>query len=144
MIHALCFIEFKSLLLENIIFIKPKSVVTKNCMTVLHFLGIGNITGGFLRALRFPPPSKGSYSPNVLGKRDSLAAVLSPGRVAQISQVKKCDKNITKIQRQQQQKIQNTKNKSKLSLSSLVSPDPLRPSHPLSLTSKGRVSVYIQ
>jgi hypothetical protein len=40
----------------------------------------------FLRALRFPPPSKGSYSPNVLGRRDTVAAVLSPGRVAQISQ----------------------------------------------------------
>jgi hypothetical protein len=42
--------------------------------------------GGFLQALRFPPPSKGSYSPNVLGRRDTVAAVLSPGRVARISQ----------------------------------------------------------
>jgi hypothetical protein len=42
--------------------------------------------GGFLRVLRFPPPSKGSYSPNVLGRRDTVAAVLSPGRVARISQ----------------------------------------------------------
>jgi hypothetical protein len=48
----------------------------------------GSRTGGFLRALRFPPPSKGSYSPNVLGGRDTVAAVLSPGRVARISQRK--------------------------------------------------------
>jgi hypothetical protein len=46
----------------------------------------GSRTGGFLRVLRFPPPSKGSYSPNVLGRRDTVVAVLSPGRVARISQ----------------------------------------------------------
>jgi hypothetical protein len=46
----------------------------------------GSRIGGFLRALRFPPPSKGSYSPSVLGRRDTIAAVLSPGRVARISQ----------------------------------------------------------
>jgi hypothetical protein len=46
----------------------------------------GSRIGGFLRALRFPPPSKRSYSPNVLGRRDTVAAVLSPGRVARISQ----------------------------------------------------------
>jgi hypothetical protein len=45
----------------------------------------GSCTGGF-RVLRFPPPSKGSYSPNVLGRRDTVAAGLSPGRVARISQ----------------------------------------------------------
>jgi hypothetical protein len=43
-------------------------------------------TGDFLRVLRFPPPSKGSYFPNVLGRRDTVAAVLSPGRLARISQ----------------------------------------------------------
>jgi hypothetical protein len=52
--------------------------------------------GGFLRALRFPPPSKWSYSPNALGRRDTVAAVLSPGRVAQISQGKPVTKNVTK------------------------------------------------
>jgi hypothetical protein len=41
----------------------------------------GSRTGGFFRALRFPPPSKRSDSPNVLGRRDSVAAVLSPRRV---------------------------------------------------------------
>jgi hypothetical protein len=46
----------------------------------------GSRTGGFLRALRFPLPSKGSYSSNVLGSRDTVAAVLSLGRVARISQ----------------------------------------------------------
>jgi hypothetical protein len=46
----------------------------------------GSCISGFLRVLRFPPPSKGSYSPNVLGRRDTVAAVLSPGRVARISQ----------------------------------------------------------
>jgi hypothetical protein len=43
----------------------------------------GSRIGGFLR---FPPPSKGFYSPNVLGRRDSVAAMLSLGRVARISQ----------------------------------------------------------
>jgi hypothetical protein len=42
----------------------------------------GTHIGGFLRALQFPSPSKGSYSPNVLGRRDTVTAVLSPGRVA--------------------------------------------------------------
>jgi hypothetical protein len=46
----------------------------------------GSRTGGFLRVLRYPPPSKGSYSPSVLDRRDTVAAVLSPGRVARISQ----------------------------------------------------------
>jgi hypothetical protein len=59
----------------------------------------GSRTGGFLRALRFPPPSKGSYSPNLLGRRDSVAAVLSPGRVARISQWETCDENVTKYKK---------------------------------------------
>jgi hypothetical protein len=46
----------------------------------------GSCTGGFLRALLFPPPSKGSYSPNHLGRRNTVAAVLSPRRVAWILQ----------------------------------------------------------
>jgi hypothetical protein len=45
----------------------------------------GSRTGGFLRALQFPPPSKGSYIPNVLGRRDTVA-VLSPGKVARFFQ----------------------------------------------------------
>jgi hypothetical protein len=64
----------------------------------------GSRTGGFLRVLRFPPPSKGSYSPNVLSRRDTVAAVLSLGRVARISQGnlwRKCYKI---------QKYKNTKN----------------------------------
>jgi hypothetical protein len=46
----------------------------------------GSRIGDFLRALWFSPPSERSYSPNVLGRRDTVAAVLSPGRVTRISQ----------------------------------------------------------
>jgi hypothetical protein len=41
---------------------------------------------------------KGSYSPNVLGRRDTVTAVLSPGRVARISQGN-LDKNVTKYKK---------------------------------------------
>jgi hypothetical protein len=56
----------------------------------------GSRTGGFQRALRFPPLSKGSYSSNVLGRRDTVAAVLSPGRVAPEFHRETWDKNVTK------------------------------------------------
>jgi hypothetical protein len=52
---------------------------TCNMHTFTWDIRRGSRTGGFLRVHRFHPPSKGSYSPNVLGRRDTVAAVLSPG-----------------------------------------------------------------
>jgi hypothetical protein len=58
----------------------------------------GSRTGGFLRVLRFPPPSKGSYSSNVLSRRDAVAAVLSPGSLGSPNFTgKPVTKNVTKM-----------------------------------------------
>jgi hypothetical protein len=79
-------------------------VLDLTCLMCLTYRPVTNVCGGralnklhriqgifktWIMYLWFPQGTSVSFtihSPNVLGKRDSVAAVLSPGRVAQISQ----------------------------------------------------------